>query len=508
MKKVICILLTAVMLFTALTPAFAAEKCGCEYTPVISVRGFGATLYVTDENGNESNVFSFDPSEIAGMVSGLSAALTGLAVRQDYDGFVDKLKEAVAILAANLLCDANGDSVKNVVAHSDDPNTDRHKGDDFIYFLGDDSHNNYVFNYDWRLSPLELADQLNDYIEAVKAATGHDKVTLISHSEGNNITASYFYKYGSDSIEKTIHLSAAFQGISIVGETFTKQVDLENKGDGLQNFLTTMLGTDDMFGFLNALIGSLNRAGVLNSILNYLDKLFDETLEQMYAEVLIDTFATMPALWSFVPDEYYEDAKQAMFGDDEKYAALIEKIDDYHDNVQVHVPEILQEAMDHGTAAAIVCGYGISVIPVTAETESQCDFLIDTKYASLGATTAPFDGTLEGGDPAYTSPDNMVDASTCAFPDITWFVKYQDHNNFCEPYQQFVLWLVRFDGQPTITSSEAYPQYLICVGDEYIRPVEPDDQRVATTLLKEMIALLKKLVQKLSSLFSSVSLNG
>ena len=164
--------------------------------------------------------------------------------------------------------------------------------------------------------------------------------------------------------------------------------------------------------------------------------------------------------------------------------------------------------MDSGTAAAIVCGYGISVIPVTTETESQCDFLIDTKYASLGATTAPFDGTLEDGDPAYTSPDNMVDASTCAFPDITWFVKYQDHNNFCEPYQQFVLWLVRFDGQPTITSNEAYPQYLICVGDEYIRPVEPDDKRVSTTLLKELVALLKKLLEKVTSFFSAVNLNG
>ena len=506
MKKALSILLAVLMLCTAVLPAFAAEKCDCEDTPVISVRGFGSTLYVADENGNEANAFSYDPGEIAGMVSGLSGALTDLALKRDYNGFVDQLKDAVAILAANLLCDENGDSINNIVTHSEPTDVDRHKGDTFIYFRGDEDHNNYVFEYDWRLSPLELADSLNEYIAAVKAVTGHDKVTLISHSEGNNVTASYFYKYGTADIEKTIHMSAAFQGISIVGEAFTKQIDLKDKGDGLQNFLTTLLGTDDLFGFLNALIGSLNRTGILNAFLNGLADVFDKTLEQVYAEILIDTFATMPALWSFVPDEYYEDAKAAMFGDDEKYAALIEKIDDYHDNVQMKVPELLQTAMDNGTPAAIVCGYGISVIPVTTETESQCDFLIDTKYASLGATTAPFDGTLEGGDPEYTSPDNMVDASTCAFPDITWFVKYQDHNNFCEPYQKFILWLVRYYGQPTITSSEEYPQYLICVGHQYLRPVEASDRRESITLLKAFIALMKMLMQKITEAFSSLSL--
>ena len=505
MKKTISILLCAVMLCTLL-PCFAAEKCDCEYTPVISVRGFGSTLYAVDEDGNEKNVFSYDAGEIAGMTTGLMGSLTALAAQKDYDGFVAELKDAVAIFADKLLCDENGDSVHKIVTHSEATDVDRHQGTNYIYFRGEEEHNNYVFEYDWRMSPLQLADELDTYIQQVKAVTGHDQVTLISHSEGNNVTASYFYKYGSQDIKKSIHLSAAFQGISIIGEAFTKRVDLADKGDGLQDFLTTILGTDEFYGFLNALVASLNRMGLLNSLLNGISDVFDKTLEQMYAEILIDTFATMPAMWSFVPNEYYEEAKATMLGDDEKYAELERKIDAYHDNVQVKVPQILREVQNDGTDTSIVCGYGISVIPVTTVTDSQGDMLIDTVYASLGATVAPFGGELESGDPAYTSADMQVDASTCAFPDITWFVKYQDHNNFCDPYKEFILWLVQYDGQPTIASDAAYPQYLVCIGHQYLKPVTADDVRVSKTMLQVIIDFFKKLLEKVFGGFSLPSI--
>ena len=262
------------------------------------------------------------------------------------------------------------------------------------------------------------------------------------------------------------------------------------------------MGDDGVFGFLNALVAALNDIGMLNTVSNALSRLFDKTLEQVYDEILIDTFATMPALWSFVPDEDYEDAKTAMFGDDEKYSKLIEKIDDYHYNVQNNAADILKSAMDAGTPCAIACGYGISVIPVTTETESQGDFLIDTKYASLGATVAPFGGSLEDSDSPYLSPDKQIDASTCAFPDSTWFFKYQSHNSFCEPYKAFILWLVQFDGQPTVTSNENYPQFMICINHKYLRAVQPDDPRVSRTFIETFLQALTALFKKLFSMLS------
>ncbi len=497
MKKTLCVLLSAALVFLLLIPAFAEEK---DVSPVISVRGFGADLYVKAEDGSETNVFTYNPTQITSMVTNLSGALAKLALRGDYTGFVDKLRDAVEILADGLMCDEEGNSVKNVVTHSDPTDTDTHLNTDYAYFHRDEEHGNYVFEYDWRLSPMDIADELNEYVQQVKAVTGHDTVALISHSEGNNVTAAYFYKYGASDINKTVHLSAAFNGISIVGEAFTKRIDLKNKGTGLQQFMSTFLGNDSFFGFLNSVVTSLNNMGVLDRILNGLDRVFDKTLDQVYDEILIDTFATMPAMWSFVPDEYYEEAKQIMFGDDAKYEKLIARIDDYHDNVQTHIPEILQAAMDNGTPAAIACGYGIAVIPVSTVTDSQGDMLIDTKYASLGATVAPFGGALEGGE--RLSPDMQIDASTCAFPEITWFVKYQSHNNWCEPYKTFILWLVQYDGQPTVTETEAYPQFMICEGDDAIRAVHNGDERVSFGLLRNLIYRLAEIFKRLFLTFS------
>lgn len=495
MKKLMSVLLAAVMLAAMLMPAFAAHADECGVTPVISVRGFGSDLYVQNDDGSETGVFSYNPAEISAMVTSVSGALARLALRSDYSGFVDKLRDAVDVLAAGLKCDENGASVKNVVTHSDPTDTDTHLNTDYAYFHRDKEHGNYVFEYDWRMSPIAIADELNEYVQQVKAATGHDKVALISHSEGNSITASYLNKYGAGDIEKSVHLSAAFQGISIIGEAFTKNVDLENKGRGLQDFLTTFLDTDSFFGFLNSLVASLNNMGVLDRVLNGLDKVFDKTLDQVYSEILVDTFATMPAMWSFVPDEYYEEAKQTMLGGDEKYAGLIRQIDDYHDNVQTRVPEILQQTMDAGTPVAIICGYGIAVIPVTTVTDSQGDMLIDTKYASVGATAAPFGGMLESGE--RLSPDAQIDAATCAFPEITWFVKYQSHNSFTQPYKDFVLWLIQYDGQPTVTSNEAYPQFMLGGSEAPLRPVTGADRRVSTGLLRSLLTRLMQIFQRL-----------
>ncbi len=502
MKKLISVLLTLCLLVTALVPVVAAEKCDCGISPVVSVRGFGSELFVQTDAG-EKNVFQYNTEEITSMVAGFSGALTQLALKKDYNGFVEKLKDAVAVLAKYLICDENGDPVIPTVTHSDPTDTDTHKGTDYVYFRKEKAHNNYVFEYDWRVSPIENADRLNDYIKAVKEVTGHDKITLLSHSEGNNITASYFYKYGTDDINCTIHLSAAYQGISIIGEAFTKQVDLADKGDGLQSFLTTVLGDDTVFTFLKSLVTSLNNMGLLNSLLNGLSTVFDKTLDQVYDEILIDTFATMPAMWSFVPDEYYAEAKEIMLGEDPKYGKLIEKIDAYHDNVQTHVPALLQNALDDGVKLAISCGYGISVIPVTTVTDSQGDMLIDTKYASLGATTAPFGGALDSGE--RLSPDAQIDASTCAFPEYTWFVKYQSHNDFCEPYKAFVLWLIQFEGQPTVSSNEEYPQFLRCVAHQYLKPVEPGDIRTSEGLL---ITLLQKIISFFKTLFEKLSVSA
>lgn len=48
---------------------------------------------------------------------------------------------------------------------------------------------------------------------------------LCAHSEGTCVAASYISLYGSKNIEKVVFLSGAFQGITLVGNLFTKNLD-------------------------------------------------------------------------------------------------------------------------------------------------------------------------------------------------------------------------------------------------------------------------------------------
>ena len=57
-KKILSVVMSFVMIFTIVIPAFATEKkkCDCGTAPVVQVRGIGETLY--DGEGNE--IFSAD----------------------------------------------------------------------------------------------------------------------------------------------------------------------------------------------------------------------------------------------------------------------------------------------------------------------------------------------------------------------------------------------------------------------------------------------------------------
>ena len=86
---------------------------------------------------------------------------------------------------------------------------------------------------------------------------------------------------------------------------------------------------------------------------------------------------------------------------------------------------------------------------------------------SIGATCSPIAETLGDGYKQanidcghnHVSPDKKIDASTCKYPEYTWFVKGNPHNKFNAPYREFITWAILFDGQPTVHSNEKYPQF-------------------------------------------------
>ena len=61
----------------------------------------------------------------------------------------------------------------------------------------------------------------------------------------------------------------------------------------------------------------------------------------------------------------------------------------------------------------------------------------------------------------YISPDLKIDASTCLFPERTWFIK-DLHHDFFGPLQEMSMELMRYD---TTVDNEKYPQFLTCTGE-------------------------------------------
>ncbi|OGE75810.1 MAG: hypothetical protein A3C85_03155 [Candidatus Doudnabacteria bacterium RIFCSPHIGHO2_02_FULL_48_21] len=70
----------------------------------------------------------------------------------------------------------------------------------------------FLFPYDWRLDLDQTKILLNQKIEAIKSATGSDKVDIISHSTGGILAKNYIDEFGKESINKLIFIGVPHLG--------------------------------------------------------------------------------------------------------------------------------------------------------------------------------------------------------------------------------------------------------------------------------------------------------
>ncbi len=468
MKKFLSLILAAVLMISVCTPAFASgKKCRCSMTPVVYIVGFGDAMYKDLDKEEPTPLFPPAGEDIVKAVPDLLVAVSSLLVGNN-DGFGKYVSKGANALLGGLALNPDGTAPENTGIDPMGPIYDTHK---LAAFAPEDGMDEgyFKFRYDWRLSPIDNAKLLKNYIAEVKKVTGHSEIVLAAHSQGNTILTSYLHLYGSKGIEKIICLSPAYQGLSLIGSLFKREVSISHKGDALEEYLKGIMGYETAQSqLIVAIVSLVNDYGIVDFALNYLQKVLDDELDRVFDECLIDAFGTMPGLWAFVPAEDYEDAKETMFGDNEKYAKIIKKTDYYYKNVQTKTVDILKKAKSGGTDIVIAAGYDISTIPVTKSQATHGDYLIDTENMTLGATCSTITGDLgknykqakRGCGHNHISPENTIDASTCAFPEYTWFFAGNGHSDFGEDYCEFIEWAIRYNGQPTIRSNKNYPQFM------------------------------------------------
>ncbi len=543
MKKIISVLLAAIMMFSLAIPAFASVDINASKSqiPIIRISGDGEPLY--DDKGNRlityTGIFSAfesedgDNSELYRSIAHvlLPFLIDGLIYDQ-WDGYYDALYEEIAELFGNSLLDKNGDPIDNSgLSESRKKHmetlmkTNKYEGKNYF------SISDYNFWYDWRLDPTAIADDFNTYIKTIKETTGCDKVGIVASCLGTSIVMAYIAKYGTDDINGIGFDGSVCNGSEILSETISGKFTVD--GDSITRVLEdcNYLGVFDMDEFLLATVDLLSKSGAIDGITTSVKAtIYNKVVKGVTSALALSTLCTWPGYWSTVSAEDYNDAMLYVFGEpgSEKrveYAGLIEKIENYNTLVRGKTYDLLKNAEAAGVNIGIMAKYGYQIIPICQSGDEVADELVTIKRSSFGATTSKIYDTLSdiylaqvpAENRKYISPDKQIDASTCLFPDKTWFIKGASHADWTDIELQILYDVVSSDEQITVTDTEI-SQFIVHNNEEdkaYKMTEENCDTYVwsesssakpENTLFEKLISFLRSLFKWFRLLFEKIQL--
>ena len=480
MKKVFSVLIALCIALSCASPVFAAQNpCACGNLPIVLVSGMGAMPFLQDA-GTQAETVCFPPHPdipklAVRAVGGLFLSLVSFNLKPFANAAADIALELLGVMA----CDADGNTLYDVtpvliegaMAQQEPELYEQAQDAEFaiirsaVQAVGADHV--YYYNYDWRLDPMTNAADLAAYIDRVRSETGHQKVRLAACSMGGVQTMAYLQQYGCEKIDTIWFLSAAYCGLLFVTNVFAGELQFSQESffGWLQTLEVGSAATDQAF---DALMDWCAHTVLLRPLFRLLNRSTESVNSIVVDRVIRRTLSTMPGMWSFVRDDRYAEAKRAMLPQDAS-EAFVQRIDAYHNDVQVRREEILRRAQDSGVQIVVFSHYNNGCVPVTSSAMAHGDNLIETVCSSGGATVADYGSRLPAG---YTqhgcnthnhlSADGVIDASTCMFPDSTWFIKNMAHVG-CKKdsaYAEMLRWFFAQQTQPTVFSDARYPQFL------------------------------------------------
>ena len=463
-KKLLSIMLSAILVLTLIPfSVFAYDnKCDCEYVPMIYVYG-RQTTYDDPSSPDRRDLQEITDEQLSEFVKGALPSLSKALVTNNYDEYCDYLINGFIGLLGEFSCDKEG-NIKDGSGidygwSADNPDTlgDWHKGDN-VY--------QYVFCYDARLDPFEVADDLKVFIDTVKKVTGHDTINVISRCMGSEYALAYFVKYGWDDVETFVQNCSSANGTTIMSEIFAGKIELDD--DAIDRFIAEdNVEYEETTRVTVALLNQMKALGLATETVN---KIIDKIKAKVVPGALLGTYGTCPGYWSMVSKEDYRDAMNLIFsGREEEYSVLIEKLENYDKLVRSRTSEILTQMHNDGVKLCNIVKYGYQLQPFTASHDTQSDDKISVYHQSYGATGSDYGKTFSklylykakrNGTAKYISPDNTIDASTCLFPETTWFMKDIRHNNFPGCVNQLYIAACRSEKELTINDDARFPQYL------------------------------------------------
>ena len=220
----------------------------------------------------------------------------------------------------------------------------------------------------------------------------------------------------------------------------------------------------------------------------------------MTSALALSTFFTMPCYWACVKPGDFEEVKNYVFGPEgsekrQQYAGLIAKIDNYQHTVRDNLEDIIKSIPANNKKLGIIAKYGFQIVPLGSSLEVVGDQYASVTSASFGATTSPSMFTTlsadyiaqkeAAGEGKYISPDKMIDASTCLFPDYTWFTKGVPHSTWSNTEDNILLTVTTADRQYTVDDLVT-TQFMVNTGNVLeLEPMTAENCHTETWEVKE-----------------------
>ncbi len=416
-KKIISILLCAVMIFALAVPAFAADvgsmKCPTVYVPGIA----SSSIYLDKDNPDEKVNVPDKEILIELIKEEILPALIVYAATKDIDKLAKTVTKVLNEGFKHWFNNTDGTAKGNSGVINTYPSADSIRDDSF-----------FRFSYDWRGDPIAIAKELDDYISYITENSEYDKVALSSHSLGGIVVLTYITLYGTEKVYGWVMDSPAIEGVSYVGDLLCGEIEIT--GEGVLTFLKGTLGENEYEELITSSLDILKMAGLSDLVIGFFNEAVEKMAPVLFKETLFPIFGYWLTIWAMVPADRIDEAMDFVgkyYSDEHDLSALTEKIEAYNSLVRKNRKETLL-ALDESARVAVISRYGYTCFPITSSWELVGDAVIETQSTSLGAVTAPLgdyfsESYLEGKDMKYISPDKTVDASTCLFPEKTWFIK-------------------------------------------------------------------------------------
>lgn len=496
-KKLLAVLLCLLLGFSCFSVlAFAEEE---QHTadaafeelnrdiPLILVTGLGGQYHsglLTETEEDDVRIWEPTMEIIEPVIKEYGFDLIKAILAKDYVAANAVIEKAAEGIFGPFSCDENGV-----------PNPDTGKKEECTNELKDTNGygSSYDFLFDWRLDIVTLADRLDAYVKQVMELTGSHKVAFAATSMGNSILMTYLYKYfytnenyaETNHIHSAVFIAGTMNGVATCEDPFSANISLDE--EAIVRYAECIAGGDVQ------IMRVLFSMGIFTPVLDYVGTLMQGLVDNGLYDSIENTLATIPGFHALMSAERYEEVKDYIYDTPEKqakFATILEAGDYFHHEVQPNHVNMIQKLLDSGIHAAIFAQYGYNLLPITSDNDRLSDGTIALENASFGATGADADGTLGVGykqaidclcGKSHLSPDGQIDASTCAFADITWFGRDMFHVFDAALLAKVVDLVTYSEDQITVHTYEDLPQFLIRKGDELVPLTEDNFGEIVET---------------------------